>query len=438
VSEGYMKGSPTQRRRDFLKLASVPFIVPSSVFGENAPSNRINVAMLGVGRQGLNPNLTQFLRSPDAQVVAVCDVDAARLKHAQVKANAYYSEKTGSEYSGVRAYTDFREALARDDVDAVMISTPDHWHAPMGVLAARAGKHVCIEKPLTTCIAHGRALCEAVKEAEVVSRTDSEFRGKQRFWRMAELVHNGRIGKVQRIVTGVPPASAAVPTQKTTPVPDGLDYDLWLGPAFPAPYTEKRVHPVKGYGRPGWMRIEDYCNGMITNWGTHMNDISQWVTGRERTGPVSVKGSGSFSEGLWNTITDFKIEYEFADGVHQSYEIGRAFVRVEGTDGWLEAQEGKALTASSEELLHSKLEPDEVSFSETLEDKVDFLRAIKEGRETLEPVEVGHRTVSLCQLGLIACKLGRPLKWDPAAERFQDDSAANAMLSVPIRDPWGI
>ena len=145
-----MKGSPTQGRRDFLKLASIPFIVPSSVFGKNAPSNRINVAMIGLGRQGLKPNLNQFLSSPDAQVVAVCDVDTARLKRAQAQANAYYSEKTGSDYSGVRAFTDFREVLARDDVDAVMISTPDHWHAPMGVLAARAGKHVCIEKPLTT------------------------------------------------------------------------------------------------------------------------------------------------------------------------------------------------------------------------------------------------------------------------------------------------
>ena len=135
-----MKGSPTQGRRDFLKLASIPFIVPSSVFGKNAPSNRINVAMIGLGRQGLRPNLNQFLSSPDAQVVAVCDVDTARLKRAQAQANAYYSEKTGSDYSGVRAYTDFREVLERDDVDAVMISTQDHWHAPMGVLAARAGK----------------------------------------------------------------------------------------------------------------------------------------------------------------------------------------------------------------------------------------------------------------------------------------------------------
>ena len=145
--------TPKSDRRDFLKLAAVPFIVPSTVFGATAPSNRINVAMLGMGRQAFHPNLTQFLRSPDAQVVAVCDVDAGRLERARVKANAYYAEKAGKDYSGVRAYTDFREVLARDDVDAVMISTPDHWHAPMGVLAARAGKHVCIEKPLTTSIA---------------------------------------------------------------------------------------------------------------------------------------------------------------------------------------------------------------------------------------------------------------------------------------------
>lgn len=440
MSRVAMQNKSEQCRRDFLKLAMVPLVVPASVFGARAPSNRITVAMLGMGRQAMRPNLDQLMRSPDAQVVAVCDVDAWRLDKAREKVDGFYSEKAGGSYRGCRAYRDFREVLDRDDIDAVVISSPDHWHAPMGVMAARAGKHVCIEKPLTTCVAHGRALCDAVKEAGVVSRTDSEFRTNPIFWRMAELVRNGRIGKVERIVSGVPRelTGDSLPPQKSAPVPAGLDYDLWLGPAFPAPYTEQRVHPEQAWSRPGWMRIDDYCNGMISNWGSHLNDIAQWANGTDRSGPVSVKGTGEFAKGLWNTIIRFDLEYEYADGVQLRYVIDRPYVRVEGTEGWLQADYGKQLTASSQKILDAPIEPGEVSFAGTLSDKEDFLQAIKQNRETLEPVEVGHRTVSLCQIGLIAIKLGRALRWDPAAERFLDDNAANAMLTRPVRDPWGI
>ncbi len=434
-----MKTGTGHSRRDFIKLAAVPLIVPSSVFGARAPSNRINVAMLGMGRQAMRPNLDQFLRSPDVQVVAVCDVDSWRLEQARAKVDGFYGDKAGGTYRGCGTYRDFREVLARDDVDAVMISTPDHWHAPMGVMAARAGKHVCIEKPLTTCIAHGRALCDAVAKAGVVSRTDSEFRTNPIFWRMAELVRNGHIGEVERITTGVPSEPLdALPPQKTAPVPEGLDYDLWLGPAFPAPYTEQRVHPVKDWTRPGWLRIEDYCNGMISNWGSHLNDVAQWANGTDRTGPVSVKGTGEFAKGLWNTIIRFEVEYEYADGVQLRYLIDKPYVRIEGTEGWLQADYGKQLTASSQEILDSPLEPGEVTFAGTREDKADFIHAIKHGGETLEPVDVGHRTVSLCQIGLISIQVGRPLKWDPNAERFSDDNAANAMLTRPVREPWVI
>ena len=186
------------------------------------------------------------------------------------------------------------------------------------------------------------------------------------------------------------------------------------------------------------MRIDDYCNGMISNWGSHLNDIVQWCNNSERTGPVSVTGTGEFSKGLWNTVSKFNLEYEYADGVKLRYKIDRPYVRIEGTDGWLQADYGKGLSASSKDILNSPIEADEVSYASTLEDKVDFLQAIKEGRETLEPVEVGHRTVSLCQIGLIAAKLGRPLKWDPTKETFLDDNAADALLSRPTRGSWGI
>ena len=428
------------KRRDFLTYAAMPLILPSRVFGAGAPSNKITVAMLGMGRQAMRPNLDQFLQSPDSQVVALCDVDPWRLAQAKNKVDAFYGKQEGSRNPDVKTYTDFRDILARGDIDAVMISTPDHWHAPMGIMAAQAGKHVCIEKPLTTCVAHGRALCDAVATAGVVSRTDSEFRGKSLFWRMAELVRNGRIGKIVRMESGVPNPLNGKPIgpQKTMPVPKGFDYDMWLGPAFDAPYTERRVHPQHAWSRPGWMRIDDYCNGMISNWGSHLNDIVQWCNNSERTGPVSVTGTGEFSKGLWNTVSKFNLEYEYADGVKLRYKIDRPYVRIEGTDGWLQADYGKGLSASSKDILNSPIEADEVSYASTLEDKVDFLQAIKEGRETLEPVEVGHRTVSLCQIGLIAAKLGRPLKWDPTKETFLDDNAADALLSRPTRGSGGI
>ena len=427
-------------RRDFLKLAMAPMVLPASTWTGKAPSDRITVALLGTGRQGMRPNLDQFLKSPDAQVVAVCDVDSWRMDQARQKVDGFYSKQAKGSYRGCATYRDFREVLARDDIDAVMISTPDHWHAPMTILAAQAGKHVCIEKPLTTCIAHGRALCDAVEAAGVVSRTDSEFRGKPLFWRLAELVRNGHIGKVQRIVTGVPKelTGNSLPPQQTMPVPEGLDYDMWLGPAFPAPYTEQRVHPHQAWSRPGWMRIDDYCNGMISNWGSHLNDIAQWVNDSERTGPVSVRGTGTFARGLWNTVIDFQLEYEYADGVTLRYEIDRPYVRVEGSDGWLLADYGKPLQASSAEILEAPTLPGQMSFRDILSDKQDFLQAIREGRDTLQPAEVGHRTVSLCQIGLIAIQLGRPLRWDPQAERFLDDNAANALLTRPVREPWTI
>lgn len=431
-------------RRTFVATATgtlgalaFPSIVPRSVFGQHAPSNRIEVAMLGTGRQAMRPNLRQFLKMPDVQVVAVCDVDSWRLEQARAAVDAGYARTSrAGVYSACQVFRDFREVLALRSVDAVMISTPDHWHVPMGILAARAGKHISVEKPLSTSIASGRALCRAVAEHKVVSRTDSEFRSLKPFWTTAELVRNGRIGQLQSIHTAVPPETPPVPPQADMPVPDWLDYDMWLGPAPWAPYTERRVHPSQNLrARPHWMRISDYTNGMIANWGTHLNDIAQWVNGTERTGPVAVEGSGAFSKGLWNTITAFDLRYRYANGVTLHYTIDRPYIRFEGTEGWIETRYPSGMRASKPSLLSAAAAPGDVSYAGTLSDKADFIKAIKDGGETLEPVEVGHRTASVCQIGLIAAKLGYPLTWDPETERFTDN-AANAMLSVPVREGW--
>ncbi len=434
-------------RRQFLKSSAAaatgavlfaPTILPMRVLGASAPSNRITVGMIGMGRQAVGSNLKFFLNSSDTQVVAVCDVDAWRLDNAQKAAEKHYAEERASgTFKGCSIYKDFRELLARTDIDIVMISTPDHWHVPMAIAAARAGKDICCEKPLTLSIAEGRALSDIVQRYNRVFRTDSEFRSHACFQRACELVLNGRIGRVHTIRTGVPAGDEACGPQQKMPVPEELDYELWQGPAPSAPYTETRVHPRHSYGRPGWMRVLDYCEGMVTNWGAHLNDIAQWGNGTERTGPVEVEGSGRFpSDGLWNVLLTFEIRYRYANGVRLFYNISQPYVRFEGTDGWVEADyNSRGLKAHSESILKSPIGPDETHLPLKSE-KRDFIDAVKTRGQTLADAEVGHRTTSLCQLGHIAIQLGRKLKWDPDAERFINDDIANRLLSRPMRSPW--
>ena len=325
--------------------------------------------------------------------------------------------------------------LARADVDAVMIATPDHWHVPIAIEAVKAGKHVSVEKPLTISIAEGRALCDAVARAGVVSRTDSEFRSLRPFARAVELVRNGRIGKLHTIRTGVPVDTPGIPPQPDMPVPPELDYEKWLGPAPEAPYTEKRVHGRHDLAsRPNWMRISAYADGMIANWGTHLNDIAQWANGSETTGPVEVEAEGEFTKGLWNTVLRFEARYRYANGVALVCRSDTPYIRFEGTEGWIRVDYPSTMTADPASVLDSVIGPGEQHLAEQLEDKADFVRAIKDGTKTLEPVEVGHRTVSISQIGLIAMEVGGKLRWDPERERFLDDNAANARLARPQRD----
>jgi myo-inositol 2-dehydrogenase/D-chiro-inositol 1-dehydrogenase len=441
-----IKKTDAINRRQFLKSSAAvastalltPTIVPSSVFGANAPGNCITVGMIGMGRQAFYSNLKSFLSASDTQVIAVCDVDAWRLDNAKNAVEKHYAEEhVSGTFKGCSIYKDFRELLTRTDIDAVIISTPDHWHVPIAIQAVSAGKDICCEKPLTLSIAEGRALSDTVKRYNRVFRTDSEFRSHECFQRACELVLNGRIGKVHTIRTGVPAGDIGCEPQQEMPVPKELDYELWLGPAPSAPYTEKRVHPPHSYERPGWMRVLDYCEGMVTNWGAHLNDIAQWGNGTERTGPVEIEGSGSFpTEGLWNVLLNFEIRYRFANGVHLFYNISNPYVRFEGTDGWIQANyNDRSLKAHPESILKSPIGPDEIHLPLKSE-KRDFIDAVKTRGQTLEDAEVGHRTTSLCQLGHIAIQVGRKLRWDPDAEQFTNDQTANRLLSRPMRSPW--
>ncbi len=417
---------------------AMPTIIPSGVLGRSSPSNRINVAMIGCGRQTVSVNLPQLLESKNARVVAVCDVDSWRLANAQKQVNDFYAQAKGASYKGCAVFADYRKVLRQADIDAVMISTPDHWHIPMAIGAARAGKHISLEKPLGTCIDHGRKLVAALKKSNVITRNDSEFRTLPRFSRAVELVRNGRLGKIRRIDVGVPPESngSALPPTPTLPVPQELNYDFWLGPAWEAPYTENRVHPVKAYGRPGWMRVDTYCNGMISNWGAHLMGIAQWANATEYTGPVSVEGSGVFDKGLWNTLNSFEIRYQYADGVELFFKIERPFVRFEGDKDWVEIEYPDKLTASSQAILDSELAPGEIRIRDLPSDKEDFLLAIKSGKPSFEPLETAHRTITMCQLGLISIKTGSKLVWDPGTEEIVGDNAASALLTLPIREKY--
>ncbi len=433
-------------RRRFLKQSawgaaawSAPALIPISAWGSLAvppPSQRVAVGMIGVGRQTRFVNLKQFLAMPDVQVVAVCDVDRWRLDQARTAVEAHYGSKSpAGTYRGCGAVVDFRELLARRDIDAVMIATPDHWHVPMALAALEAGKDVSLEKPITRTIAEGRRLADAVRRTGRVFRVDSEFRTTAGVHRAAELVRNGHIGKVLRVTVGVPGTDVGCPPQPEMPVPPELDYQRWQGPAPRAPYTEKRVHKPKAYERPGWMRHLFYCDGMITNWGTHLNSGAMWCTDLDRTGPVEIEGTGTYppADSFWNVLLKFEVTYRFANGIEWAYRTEQPYFKIEGSEGWVYADFQKIATHPAS-LADAPLRPDALRFPRKT-DKQDFIDCVKTRSETLEPAEVGHRVTSLCHLGHIAIQVGKRLRWDPESERFLNSDEANAMLDRPIHAP---
>jgi predicted dehydrogenase len=434
-------------RRQFLKSsagaaigAALPgqTIVPSSVFGEDAPSSRIAVGCIGVGRMGLG-DMKEILGSKQAQVVAVCDVDSKRRQHAKQLVETHYSaQQRDGNYKGCEAYKNFRDLLARADIDAVTICTPDHWHALSAIAAARAGKDIFIQKPLTLTIQEGRILSDTVRRYGRILQVGSQQRSESNFRFACELVRNGRIGKLHTVKVGFGTDPPTGP-QASMPVPEWLDYDMWLGPAPWAAYTEERVHPQNDYGRPGWLRISDYGSGMITGWGSHHNDIAQWGMGTEYTGPVEIEGEAEYpKDGLWDVHGPFRIEYIYANGaklICADEGKNKPGVLFEGTEGWVYVDRGR-IDAQPKSLLTTTIKPEEIRLYESNNHKANFLECIKSRTETIAPVEVGHRSCTVCLLGEIAMRLGRRLKWDPKQERFISDDEANRMLSRPMRSPW--
>lgn len=440
-------------RRQFLQqagaAAAAPLIVSASALGRGdkpAPSKRITLGVIGTGNQGFN-DMRGFLGDSRVQIVAVCDVNrespgywngavAGREPGRRLVEQHYARDKKDGKYRGCDAYVDFRELIGRKDIDAVLICTPDHWHALPVLAAAAAGKDIYCQKPLSLTIAEGRAMSDAVKKHNRVFQCGSQQRSDRNFRRACELVRNGRIGKLRTVRCGLPGGrpdyGKTGDRKKPEPVPKGFDYNLWLGPAPDAPYAPARCHV-------NFRWIYDYSGGQVTDWGGHHPDCAQWGMGTEDTGPIEIRNAkGVFPpDPLWNTATEYYFEAIYANGVKLIVSNKeRGGVTWEGTDGWVWANRGRH-DANPKKLLDTKIGPGEVHLYKSDNHYRNFIDCVLSRKRTAAPVEVAHRSITICHLGNIAMRLKRTsLKWDPAKEQILGDAEAAKMLSRPYRAPW--
>lgn len=415
-------------RRHFLAQTATgaSLLLAPTVFGKDkvAPSDRITMGFIGVGGMGQN-HLRSLKEEPDVQIVALCDVDRNHL-------NAAY-EALGD--SKCKTYADFRELLARDDIDAVLIATPDHWHGLIAVAAANAGKHIYCEKPLTNSVAEGRAVCEAVRANEVVLQTGSHERSNPGPSIARKLINEGRIGQVQTVRIFLPtdePHLRAVADLKTAPdpmpVPEGLDYDFWLGHTPVVPYTEKRCHFF-------WRFHSAYGGGEMTDRGAHVIDLAKMILGRDDTGPVAFRATGKPLQcDFFDAILDFEFENTYADGLRMlGSTTGKRGVKFEGSEGSIFVEvHGGALSAEPASILADVTVPAAHHYEPH---RREFLEAVKHGTPVVAPAEAGHRTATICHLNNIAMRLGKEFTWDPATEQ-SNNADVNEMLKPSMREPW--
>lgn len=451
------------QRRMFLKKAAataigatvVPTIVPSSVFGKNAPSNKIHIGQIGCGRIARDHDMAETIKYDKAQFVAVCDLDSNRLADGKKYVDGYYAKKTGNNsYSNAKMYENYIDLLADKNIDAVVISTPDHWHAEPAIRAALAKKDIYLQKPTSLTVEEGRLLSDVVRRQKVIFQTGTQQRSSPQFRIAAELVRNGRIGKLHTVKIGLP-GDPSGPEAAAMPVPANLNYNMWLGPTPEVYYTEIRVHPQNNYGRPGWLRCEQFGAGMITGWGQHHFDSAAWGMNTEYTGPISVEAIAEFPKsGLWDVHGDFMVKAEYEDGITMytsgGYPNG---IRYEGTDGWIFVSRGnyvastsdpvaqgnnaKALDASDPKILTSEIGPNEIHLYKSDNQHGNWLDCIESRKEPICPAEIGHRACSVCLISHIAMKVPGILQWDPKTEKFKNSELANSMLRRPQRAPYG-
>ncbi len=450
------------KRRNFLKntvattagAMIIPTIVPSSVFGANAPSNKINVGQIGCGRIAIGHDMPGTMQHDVARMVAVSDLDSKRMAKGKKFVEDFYSKKTGSASAmDVKMYGDYHDLLADKNIDAVVISTPDHWHSQPAIEAALAGKDIYLQKPTSLTITEGRLLSDIVHRQGTILQVGTQQRSSAQFRRAAELVRNGRIGKVHTVKVGLP-GDPGGPVFETGPVPSNLNFDMWMGSTPEVEYKEKMVHPQNDYSRPGWLRHEYYGAGMITGWGQHHYDSAAWGMDTEHTGPISVESVAQFPKsGDWNVHGDFMVKQEYENGITVYTSGGFPNgIRYEGEDGWVFVTRGayratssdpipegatKALDASSEEILSSVIGDDEIKLYVSEEQHGNWLDCIQSRKQPISPAEIGHRACSVCLISHIAMKVPGVLQWNPATERFVNNDLANSMLSRPQRYPYG-
>jgi predicted dehydrogenase len=419
-------------RREFLKktmaiaggAAAFPYVVPSSAPGQAAPSGRITLGFIGMGKQSQHL-IRSFLNSPGTQTLAVCDVDKLKLKRAQDTVQEHYSKPNSTPYKGCAAYGDFRELLARDDIDAVVIATPDHWHSITVIQAAQAGKDIYCEKPLAQTIAEARAMVNAVRRYVRIFQTGSMQRSDDKFRFACELVRNGYIGEVKTVTVGIggPPEDKPLPAE---PVPDYLDWDMWVGPAPWRPYNSDLSPHISFDGFPNWRYHSDFGGGGMTDWGAHHFDIAQWGLGMDETGPVAI---------IPPDDKDYKVlTYKYANSVIMTRDNANGILFT-GTKGRVEVNRGY-LKTWPETLQSQQIKPEEIHLYDSKNHYTDWLDAIRKRTKPICDIETGCRSVTVCHLGNIAYRLGRPLKWDPQREVFVNDSNANRLLSRAMRSPW--
>jgi len=429
-----MERKTSVNRRQFLRIAGgvtcaaigFPYVVsPTAVArGADAPSERITLGFIGAGKQSKHL-MRSFMNSPGTQVLAVCDVDKLKLARGQRMAEEFYSSKMGRAYKGCSAYGDFRELVAREDIDAVVISTPDHWHAITAIRCLEAGKDVYCEKPLAQTIAECRAMVTAVRRYGRVFQTGSMQRSSWNFRFACELVRNGYIGQVKHVTVSIggPPEDKPLPAQ---PVPDYLDWDMWLGPALWRPYNSELSPHISWDGFPHWRYHSSFGGGGMTDWGAHHFDIAQWGLGMDHTGPVEIIPPDG---------KEFKVlTYRYANGVTMTRDKANGILFT-GTKGKVEVNRGY-LRTWPESLKNQKIGPNEIHLYESNNHYVDWLDAIRKRTMPICDVEIGCRSATVCHLGNIAYKLRRPLRWDPERERFVGDPDANRLLWRPMRSPW--
>ena len=404
-----------------------PYVVTSSALGKAgsvAPSNRITMGFIAAGKQSQHL-MSSFLNSPGTHVLAACDVDKLKLERGKKIVEDHYANKNGGTYKGCKTYGDFRELIARDDIDSVVISTPDHWHAITVIQSAKAGKDIYCEKPLSQTIAEARAMVDAVRRYGRIFQTGSMQRSDWHFRLGCELVLNGYIGELQHVTVGVggPPEDKPLEAQ---PVPDYLDWEMWVGPAQWRPYNSELSPHLSWDGFPHWRYHSSFGGGGMTDWGAHHFDIAQWGMGMDESGPVEIIPPDG---------KDYKVlTYKYKTGVTMTRDNANG-VLFTGTKGSVEVNRGHIRT-SPEELKDRQIGPNEKHLYESKNHYTDWLDAVRNRTKPICDIETGCRSVSVCLLGNIAYELGRPLKWDPDKEVFVADSEANRLLSRPMRSPW--